>query len=148
MKHIQMLRFFHRVIINKLLDVTGVDLVGEEVSSLIVAKDELQLNEIKSIDKPNCEVAWGEIKSNQGSVILGAFYRPPDSDPSVMDDLNESITHVLDKKKDKMMILSGDFNLAHTNWETYEYITGGDDKQHHEKLLDICLESEWHVIQP
>ena len=111
----------------------------------IVAKDELKLTEIKT--DTSCEIVWGEIKSNQGSVLLGSFYRPPGTDSNVLDSLNDSINYILNKSKDKMIVLSGDFNLAHNNWNTYEFLTGNPNKEHHEKLLDICIDHSLEQMQ-
>ena len=102
----------------------------------IVAKDEIKLDEIKTED--SCEIAWGNIKCNKGSVIFGSFYRPPGTDSDILNSLNDSIDFISKKSKDKMIVLSGDFNLAHINWNSYDFKTGNPNKEHHEKLLDIC----------
>ena len=113
----------------------------------IIAKDDIKLTEIKTEVDSNCEIAWGEIKCSQGNVVLGSFYRLPGSDSTILDSLDESINCVFKKNRDKMMVLSGDFNLKHINWDTYEWKTGGIDKVHHEKLLDICRDHSLEQMQ-
>ena len=113
----------------------------------ISAKDELELSEIKTDTESDCEIVWCDIKTFQGNVILGSFYRPPGTDTQVIDDLNISITSVLKKSKDKMLILSGDFNLAHIDWDFYDFKVGSPNKEHHEKLLDLCSEHCFEQVQ-
>ena len=64
---------------------------------LIAARDEIQLklNEIKT--KANCEIRWGEVQTDNGSTILGAFYRPPRSDIEHLNHLDTEIQLKLEK---------------------------------------------------
>ena len=103
---------------------------------LIAAKDQIQLNELKS--DAECEIKWAELQTTKGNVILGSFYRPPGSDIEKLNQLEKSVNDIASKSKGKMIILSGDFNLPHINWESYDFVSGNHEKEHHEKLLDIC----------
>ena len=46
-----------------------------------------------------------------------------------------------------MLILSGDFNLAHIDWDFYDFKVGSPNKEHHEKLLDLCSEHCFEQVQ-
>lgn len=115
---------------------------------IIAVKDEIQLTKLKT--EADCEIKWGEIQTSKGKVIIGAFYRPPYTDIEKLNQLDNSIQEITNKSKGKMIILGGDFNLAHINWEYYEFKSGhpkAKEKEHHEKLLDICSCSDHSLEQ-
>jgi exonuclease III len=61
----------------------------------------------------DCELQWAEIQTNNKSVIIGSFYRPPNSNLDAFNNLKSSISNVSEHSKDKPMILAGDFNLSY-----------------------------------
>jgi hypothetical protein len=59
----------------------------------------------------DCELQWAEIQTNNKSVIIGSYYRPPNSNLDAFNNLKSSIANVSEHSKDKPIILAGDFNL-------------------------------------
>ena len=55
------------------------------------------------------------MKSNNKPVILYTFYRPPDSKPEVIHQINESIQN---NPESSRIILVGDFNLPSIKWSS------------------------------
>lgn len=65
----------------------------------------------------DCELQWAEIQTKNKSVIIGSYYRPPNSNLDALNNLKSSIANVSEHSKDKPIILAGDFNLPHIDWE-------------------------------
>jgi len=65
----------------------------------------------------SCEVIW-VILHLQGphNIILGAFYTPPNSTPSVWEDLSECLIQIRQKFSTTIIILGGDFNCPGMDW--------------------------------
>ena len=86
----------------------------------------------------NCEATWVELDI-QGNKLLhiGAFYRPPSSDPSTMDELDLSISKLRSAKQNSNIILCGDFNLPGIEWSSCSVRSGAQDTTSCTKLLDI-----------
>lgn len=61
----------------------------------------------------DCELQWAEIQTKNKSVIIGSYYRPPNSNLDALNNLKSSIANVSEHSKDKPIILAGDFNLLH-----------------------------------
>ena len=69
-----------------------------------------QRNDLES----NSELAWIEISHTTGKLLLGIFYRPPNSDLSYLKTLQDSLLSIPDNTD---IILCGDFNVPDVNWE-------------------------------
>ena len=54
-------------------------------------------------------------RPSDGFLLFGTFYRPPNSDISILDSLNHSLLSTHTKYS---IVLCGDFNLPHINWST------------------------------
>ena len=81
-------------------------------------------------------------------LLWGLFYKPPSSDIECLNQLDLAVNDIINKNKDKTILLSGDFNLGSINWETHEFITGcNGNKEQHEKLLEISNEHHLEQIQ-
>ena len=63
----------------------------------------------------DCELLWLEIFTQTEPILFGTFYRPPNSDLSVLNSLNHSLLPIHMKYP---IVLCGDFNLPHINWST------------------------------
>jgi hypothetical protein len=51
--------------------------------------------------------------------------------------LKSPITNVSEHSKDKPIILAGDFNLLHIDWENNTVKTGSNQVNHHQELIEI-----------
>ena len=60
------------------------------------------------------ELLWIEISHTTGQLVLGVFYRPPNSDREYLTSLQNSLALIPDAQN---IILCGDFNLPNINWE-------------------------------
>lgn len=91
------------------------------------------------------ELLW--IKSTMvgmPTLYVGAFYRPnqQSSHLEALDGTLQKISHLPNKN----IILAGDFNLGHIDWDTPCHITGKPQKLEHDKLLDILFDNSLENI--
>ena len=49
----------------------------------------------------DCELQWAEIQAKNKSVIIGSYYRPPNSNLDVLNNLKSSIANVSEHSKDR-----------------------------------------------
>ena len=96
----------------------------------------------------DCEIIWTEIQTDNKNVLAGSFYRPPNATIESLEQLNESLYKIKEKCKDKIIILAGDFNLPHINWETLSVKSGCHQSNQHHRLLDIVSEHGLEQMQP
>ena len=80
----------------------------------VLVKDSLSVTRRLDLES-DCELLWLEIFTQTGPILLGTFYRPPNSDPSILNSLNHSLLSI---NTDYSIVLCGDFNLPHINWST------------------------------
>ena len=100
------------------------------------------LTEEESAVHPTCELCWSKIHlKNKESMIVGAYYRPPDSNKMDLHHLNTSITNVLNKFNRSKIVLAGDFNLSGIHWPTLSHTPGKPKKEECEDLLRITAEN-------
>ena len=65
----------------------------------------------------NCEIIWAKVKiSASNSLTLGCFYRPPDSKINTLEELSKSLD-LMPKNSNETIVLGGDFNLPHMDWD-------------------------------
>ena len=110
----------------------------------IAIHDSIQGNEVKT--DPKCELAWAEIRTKRKSVLVGSYYRPPNSDIGNLEDLSSQIRQ-LTEKRDREIILGGDFNLPHIDWSNFTVNKGANDAAHHKELLDMITEHGLEQLQ-
>ena len=113
----------------------------------IAGHNSLDMWQIENKDLDECEIVWAELKGKERNVILGSFYRPPNSDVTYLDALKTSLTNITSKSKGKIVILGGDFNLPHIDWKTMTVKRGSNDSRNHHKLLEIMDEAGLHQVQ-
>ena len=77
------------------------------------------------IELPNIECLSVEFYIHNRKILLGTFYRPPNSLPAVLDSIENSIGLAFDSNAHEI-IITGDFNLGMLKTTTYR------------KVLDIC----------
>ena len=64
-----------------------------------------------------CKLVWVQLHtSDHQSIILGSFYRPPNSPPSVPDDLPDSVQQIQRQFPNAIILLGGDFNIPGIDW--------------------------------
>ena len=73
------------------------------------------------------------------SLFIGAFYRPPDSDITTLDNFDQSLQRLTHRTNGNIW-LGGDFNASHINWPLLEVTPlAGTKRQIYQQLIDISL---------
>ena len=79
-------------------------------------KTGIQVTRRHDLEPDNTELVVTELmKSNNKPIILYTFYRPPDSKPNVLQQLNDSIQN---NPESSRIVLLGDFNLPSVKWSS------------------------------
>ena len=76
---------------------------------------------------PDIECIWIEINTHNRKQLIGTFYRPPNSDNTVLASIEDSISLAFDTNMQNILI-TGDFNL-----DTQKQVSN-------KKIIDICLQ--------
>ena len=106
----------------------------------IAVQDGLTTSEIDQ-GNTKCEIVWTEIQTEkEKSLIIGSFYRTPNMNIDILQELRNSLENLPKNSDDKTIILAGDFNLPHIDWQTNSVKTGGNQIQLHQELLNIMNE--------
>ena len=87
----------------------------------------------------NCETVWCKV-SIQGSqpLYIGTFYRQPNSDIDELEELEKMISSITETQQNlPNIILGGDFNLPHINWQS---TTVNTNPQYGKALNDKMVE--------
>ena len=63
----------------------------------------------------SCELVWVELCTKRGPLFLGVFYRPPKSDVTTLQELNNSLQLI---PASFNIVLFGDFNAPHIDWSS------------------------------
>lgn len=82
----------------------------------------------------NVEMLWIRVRLCQYSVFVGAIYRPPDADLSILEKLHDFMYEHC--KSNANVILCGDLNLPKINWDL---LCVPSSCQHSELMLDIAF---------
>ena len=86
---------------------------------LIAVRSELVSSACPDLDT-DCELLWVQIDlTGAKSLYIGAFYRPPDSDVTTLENLNQSLQRLTHRTNGNIW-LGGDFNAPHINWPLLE----------------------------
>lgn len=81
------------------------------------------------------ETVWCRISYCNRVFLIGVVYRPPNAPIDFLECLNDFLCkHV---KSDTRVILTGDFNLPHVDWDLM--VAGGIDIPNGEKMLEIMF---------
>ena len=79
--------------------------------------NEFLSNEAKEL-KTNCEMVWAELTiSNARKCQICVYYRPHPDDDISLEPLSQSLSRINPSSK-SVIIVGGDFNLGHMDWET------------------------------
>ena len=94
---------------------------------------------VSKVDTPKheSESVWAQVSiPGQTPLYVCSFYRPPASGSNPLKDLEKDI-QAINKKGNKHLIVAGDFNCGHINWETSVVNPGATEAPAHRELLDI-----------
>jgi len=79
------------------------------------------------------------IIGNNRKIVMGVFYRPPNSNLKVLEDLQNSLSDI----KTNDTILLGDFNLSEIDWANNRLLK---TSEHHASLIDIVQDNFLHKL--
>ena len=90
-------------------------------------------------ENSNCEIKWVQIQATfNRSLILGTFYRPPNSPSNLLDELKSSLSNIYQLKNHNTPVyLCGDFNLKDIDWPSLSLKPRAIHSDSCNKLLDI-----------
>ncbi|MEW8544644.1 MAG: endonuclease/exonuclease/phosphatase family protein, partial [Candidatus Thiodiazotropha sp.] len=88
------------------------DRAGDNHGGICVyAKQNIYSRRRPDIERPNIECLWIEVSiHNNKKILLGTFYRPPNSTQEVLSSIEDSISLAFDSNIQNILI-TGDFNL-------------------------------------
>jgi hypothetical protein len=91
---------------------------GRSYGGIFIAmKSDLIVTHRSDLDE-ECEILWLQLEIvGSKSILIGVFYRPPESGCDVLDMLRSSLAKI-DTSKGQNIWLAGDFNLSHIDWES------------------------------
>ena len=107
---------------------------------LIAISNNLISSEYTDLDT-DCEILWAQVNLvGAKSLYIGAFYRPPNSDLSTIDNLNQSLSRLTHRTNGNIW-LGGDFNALHIDWPSLVIsLEAGGKRAIYQRLIDISLE--------
>ena len=88
----------------------------------------------------NCEAVWAkEQVCGCRTLIVGSYYRPPNTSIHELTDLKNSLGMISSKYPAANIVLGGDFNIPSIDWET-KSVNRNPQYGHclNHKLIDIC----------
>jgi len=97
------------------------------------------------------EQVWVSVSiRNSRKLIIGSFYRPPSSGPAPVKALEkelEGINQPHRNNKNATILLGGDFNVPHINWDTRSTQESIPDKATHDALLTALADNHLTQVQ-
>lgn len=105
----------------------------------ILVKPGYDCEECPDLDS-TCELKWVKITTHKkDNILIGSFYREPKSSLQALEQLELSISKIVqsNKYKNNKIFIGGDFNLGDINWNSCCTTQGARDKQHCDKLISI-----------
>ena len=112
---------------------------------LIAVTTNLLSEEIRDL-QTDSESIWVQINmTNARKLIVGSYYRPPSDNGTSIEQLKISLDRINQNTK-STIILGGDFNLGHINWDIPCTIPSKPDIKLHEQLLNIINEHSLEQI--
>jgi hypothetical protein len=114
---------------------------------VFIAIDKAISSQAVSVPESNLESVWCSIscpKSKQ--IFVCAFYRPPNTNPNPILELDSQIKCVTSKNSTRNIIIGGDFNTPSINWINYSHVPGGRDKDTCESLLQLFASYNLHQM--
>ena len=87
----------------------------------------------------SAETVWATISvKDQRKLVVGSYYRPPDSGSDSIDDLESVLSFITEKFRNNpqcTIILGGDFNAGDIDWESHTVCEHSLNRQIKEKIL-------------
>ena len=106
---------------------------------LIAVRSEIVSSACPDLDT-DCELIWVQIDlTGAKSLYIGAFYRPPDTDVTTLENLDQTLQRLTHRTNGNIW-LGGDFNAPHIDWPLLEVTPlAGTKRQIYQRLIDISL---------
>ena len=99
----------------------------------------------------SAETVWATISlKDQRKLVVGSYYRPPDSGSDSIDDLESVLSFITEKFRNNpqcTIILGGDFNAGDIDWESHTVCEHSLNRQINEKILSVISSSGLAQIQ-
>ena len=99
----------------------------------------------------SAETVWATISlKDQRKLVVGSYYRPPDSGSDSIDDLESVLSFITEKFRNNpqcTIILGGDFNAGDIDWESHTVCEHSLNRQINEKILSVISSSGLVQIQ-
>ncbi|KAL3876718.1 hypothetical protein ACJMK2_034520 [Sinanodonta woodiana] len=86
---------------------------------IILVRPNIKADECNDINT-DYEIKWIKIQGNpKDQILVGAYYRPPDSDQKPTEELQKSLSKIKTNSnyKNAKIFLGGDFNLGNIDWD-------------------------------
>ena len=94
---------------------------------------------------------WATISlKDQRKLVVGSYYRPPDSGSDSIDDLESVLSFITEKFRNNpqcTIILGGDFNAGDIDWESHTVCEHSLNRQINEQILSVISSSGLVQIQ-
>jgi len=100
-----------------------------------------------SVNTSDCELVWAELQTKTKSVMIGSYYRPPNANINSLNNLNDSIKNITNQNINKPILIAGDFNLPHINWNNNTVVPSKPQADQHFQLLNIIEEHSLEQLQ-
>ena len=94
----------------------------------------------------NCEILWVKIKLKRAKDLLVSTFYMPHRDINTITEFESSVMKA-NPKGDKNIIVLGDFNCPHINWNFGYTHDNAPDKNVQDKLIDISIENSLSQLQ-
>ena len=119
---------------------------------MIATKQEYDIQGIELEANISAETVWATIslKDQLRKLVVGSYYRPPDSGSDSIDDLESVLSFITEKFRNNSqctIILGGDFNAGDIDWESHTVCEHSLNRQINEKILSVISSSGIVQIQ-
>ena len=92
------------------------DMTGQKGGGVIILVNSKFISELKSDYHANCENLWVQLNlAGSKSVLIGAYYKPHETDQASFEELIKSLTLVI--QTNSTVWLLWDFNLPKVDWK-------------------------------
>ena len=118
---------------------------------MIATKQEYDIQGIELEANISAETVWATISlKDQRKLVVGSYYRPPDSGSDSIDDLESVLSFITEKFRNNpqcTIILGGGFNAGDIDWESHTVCEHSLNRQINEKILSAISSSGLVQIQ-
>ena len=118
---------------------------------MIATKQEYDIQGIELEANISAKTVWATISlKDQRKLVVGSYYRPPDSGSDSIDDLESVLSFITEKFRNNpqcTIILGGDFNAGDIDWESHTVCEHSLNRQINKKILSVISSSGLVQIQ-